>query len=267
MPSTTPGYPVGSLVTAASVNDQSYYMSSPTDLRYYGGNFKVQAVTGSLTYTAPATAASYPMSLNTTSTASIGGNINVTSPPVSGTFIGNSTVLADGSGTLILPGGAPGTYTNVLRVVSSQTLNYNATAIGVITKINYDYYTPSIKAPLMTISMFTLTSNFTAPSTQTIVAVNKDYLMITVSIDKNKTSDVELSVFPNPSNGQVNFITDNKSVKEVRIFDLSGKLLETKVLTEGSLKLDVSAYNKGVYLYSLLNQNGETLKTGKLTVN
>ena len=269
MASSTQGYPVGSQVAAASVSDQTYYMSTAADLHYYGGNFKVQAALGSLTYTSAAIVHAYPMSLNTASTAAIGGSINITSPTsLQGTFTGNSSTLADGSGTLILPGGALGTYTNVLRVMTTQTLNYSAGFVsGVITKVNYDYFTPTIKSPLVTIATFTLTSNLTGPSTQTMVSVNKDYLMTATSINSNKSADVELSVFPNPSNSLVNFVTADKSVKEVRIFDLTGKLLDTKAMVEGSLKLDVSAYNKGVYLYSLFNQNGEAVKTGKLTVN
>jgi hypothetical protein len=270
MPSSTPGYPVGSQVAAASVNDQSYYVSSAADLLYYGGNFKVQTVNGSFTYTSPAVSHVYPMSLNSTSTAAVGGSINVPSLSMSGTFTGTSKALADGSGTLILPGGAAGTYSNVLRVVTSQTLNFTASfSSGTIIKLNYDFYTPSVKAPLLSIAMFSLTAPpiITNPSTQTVVTVNKDYLMPTVSIEKNKTAEVELSVFPNPSSSLINFVTADKSVKEVRIFDLTGKLVETKTLAEGGLKLDVSAYNKGVYLYSLLNQSGETVKTGKLTVN
>jgi hypothetical protein len=270
MPSTTPGYPNGAQVAAASANDQSYYMSSSTDLRYYGGNFQVQAVSGSFSYTAPAIAHVYPMSLSSASTAPIGGNVSVPSMGISGTFTGSSTTLADGNGTLILPGGAAGTYTNVLRVLTSQTLNLTTNfTSGQVLKVNYDYYTPGVKAPLLSIAMFSLTAPpiIVNPSTQTVVAVNKDYLMNTVSIEKNKAAEVELSVFPNPSNNLVNFVTTDKSVTEVRIFDLTGKLVETKTLAEGNLKLDVTAYNKGVYLYTVLNQSGEAVKTGKLTVN
>jgi hypothetical protein len=267
--SANPNIPNGAQMASASANDQSYYMSSATDLRYYGGNFNVGGYGGSLTYTAPAILHVYPMSMNSTSTAVVGGNLNVPSLSISGTYTGTSNTLADGNGTLILPGGAAGTYTNVLRVVTSQTLNYNATVSGVITKQNYDYYTPGVKMPLLTIAMFSLTAPpfISVPTTQTVVTVYKDYLMNTVSIGKNNAADVSLSVFPNPSNSLINFVTADNSVKEVRIFDLTGKLVDTKALTEGSLKLDVSAYAKGVYVYSLLNQSGETVKTGKLTVN
>lgn len=268
-PSGNAAYPAGALLTAASLNDQSYHVSSATDLRYYGGNFQIQVVAGTFIYSQPATAAVYPMSLNTASTAPIAGTVNVTSPlATNGTFTGNSKVLADGSGTLMLPGPL-GTFTNVLRVVSSQTVNFTtvSSVSGVITRVNYDYYTPMIKAPLMTIATFSFTSSLPgSASTQTIVTINKDYNVAT-GIAKQDVSAAEIQVYPNPASSQVNFAVPGKTAKEVKIFDITGKLVETKVLSEGSLKLDVTAYGKGLYLYSILNLNGETIKTGKITVN
>lgn len=263
-------YPSGALVTAASLSDQSYHLSTPADLKYYGGNFKVQAVLGTFIYSQPAIAAVYPMSLNTTSTAAIAGTINVTSPiPTNGTFTGNSVVLADGSGTLTLPGPL-GTFTNVLRVVSSQTINFttSSSVSGVITRTNYDYYTPSVKAPLLSIATHSFTSSIPgSASTQTIVNVNKDYNNVATGINRQEAAAAEVQVYPNPASSQVHFAVSGKGAKEVHIFDITGKLLESKALTNGTLKLDVSDYNKGVYLYRILSTDGETVKTGKLTVN
>ncbi len=267
--SSSPQYPAGAVAVASGASNQAYFLSSSSDLKYYGGNIAVQSVAASLTYTSGAISAIYPMSLNSASMASIGGSINITSPlPLSGTFNGNSTTIADGSGTLTLPGGAQGTYTNALRVVTSQTINYSASSVnGVVNRKNYDYYSPSnMKAPLFSISTITITSNIAAANNQTIVTINKDYLQTITGIDKNKSSVSDLLVYPNPASSMVNFSTENKSVKEVHVFDITGKLVE-KQNFDGSLKLDVSGYNKGLYIYSVLNQNGETVKSGKLTVN
>lgn len=270
VPSTTSGYPSNALSVASSANNQSYFVPSAVDLTYYGGDISAGTVAAKLTYSSPAIAAIYPMSLNTTSTAAIGGSINITSPTsLQGTFTGNSTTLADGSGTLTLPGGSAGTFTNVLRVVTSQTLNYTTSLVsGVVTQKSYDYYMQGIKPSLLTINTTTITSSLTSPSTQTLVTVNKDYLTLGPSTGIAKQNVAAgISVYPNPASAVVNFSTEQKEIKTVQIFDITGKLVEKQTLVDGSLKLDVSDYTKGLYLYSLLNQSDEVVKVGKLTVN
>lgn len=261
-------YPSGSVVVASATNNELYLKSSATDLQYYGGNLQIGTVAATLIYSTGAIDAIYPMTINSTSTSAIAGTINVSS--LAGTFTGNSVVTADGSGTLVLPGGAAGTYTNVLRVVSSQTLNYTASLVsGKVIQTQYDYYTPSAKAPLLTIATTSFTSSFSPGSTTTgtTTTIDKSYLgtMTGIAVHQGQLND--LLVYPNPANSVVNFSTENKTVKEIRVYDITGKLVEKQNFGEGNLKLDVSDYNKGLYIYSLLNTGGETLKTGKLTIN
>jgi hypothetical protein len=269
--STTSGYPAGCQATGSSTNDLAYTASTAADLKYYGGNFKVQSYSGNLVYSSPGIYGVYPMSLNSTSTAAIAGAISVVNPPVSGTFSGNSIVVADGTGTLQLPGGAAGTFTNVIRVVTTQTLNYNATVTGDIILKSYNYYQAGIKAPLMTISQKVITIVFPPTTlTETVVAINKAYLAppaSTLSVNEPGKQAIDLSVYPNPSSASVYFVTENQSPKDVMVFDVTGKLVEKQSFVNGKLKLDVSGYNNGLYIYSVVNNNGETLKSGKVAVS
>jgi len=55
-----------------------------------------------------------------------------------------------------------------------------------------------------------------------------------------------VSVFPNPSNGE--FTLKATESTEVKIYDVQGKLIKTVNVTEGSHKIDLSAYAAGEYI-------------------
>lgn len=254
---TSTAYPNADIAVASGTNDISYYKSTTSNLKYFGGNINLGAAAATLNYTSPAVYAAYPMVLNTNTSSITGGALYVGGS--TGSFTGNSNIVADGTGTLLLPGA---TYTNVMRVVTTQTLNYSVSIInGVVTQLNYNYYAPGIKNPVFTISTSTLTG--AGASTQTFVTRWKPS---SVGIEKNTLNTIELSVFPNPSNSFVNFATESKNAASVTVYDLNGKLIETKNLTNGSLKLDISNYSAGMYTYKVISNSNHVLKTGKLSV-
>jgi hypothetical protein len=266
-----PTYPSAPIAVASAVNNTSYYNSSATSLLYYGGNVATGSVVASLTYTTPAVKASYPMSLNTTSSAATGGTVNVTAPlPTTGSFSGNSTTLADGSGTINLPGGV--TYTDVIRVLTTETISINSSlATATVIEANYNYYTSSIKAPIFSITTSTAIINgFGGPTTQTLVARNKNATgttTVTTGISENNSESFNFVVYPNPSNTYVNFVTNSPDAKYVSVYDITGKLVEKQNLADGKIKVDVSSYSKGLYLYTISTGDNRTLKSGKVTVS
>lgn len=264
---TNTSYPMPGVAAASSINNISYYKSSATDLKYWGGNIVVGPVSASLIYTTAAVVAAYPMNISTTASSATGGTINTTAPlPQSGTFLGNSSTLADATGTLVLP---TGTYTNVTRVITTQTINFTVPlASGTVTQMNYDYYNigPGTKHSLFTISTSTVVTSLspTAPSTQTIVTRS---MPSTVGLKENKQNIIDLVVFPNPSSTTLNFATESKEAKLVLIYDVTGKLVDSQTITDGKLKLNVSTYNNGLYTYSVIGNANQTLRTGKITVS
>lgn len=268
----TSTYPAANVGLASSANNISYFNSSSSALLYYGGKISIgsggTAVVATLNYTAPALFGAYPMSLNTTSTAAIGGSLDVSSPlTTTGTFTGTSTVLADGTGTIMLPGSV--TYSNVMRVASSQTINFTTPfASGTVYQITYEYYEVGTKNPLFSI----VTSTASTPlgsNTQTIVTRNKDAVGTptspTTGIMQHE-ENISLNVYPNPSSSFVNFVSENHSIAAIKVYDLTGKLVETVTLNDGKTKLDVSGYNKGIYFYNAFDSSNNKLKTGKFTV-
>ncbi len=277
---TDPSYPSAAVAVGSATNNTFYYNSTTSNLSYYGGNISVTGggtpVSATLYYTTPAIYAAYPMSLNTTTLSTISGSANITSPlTLPGTFGGNCSVLVDGSGTITLPG-TNNTFTNALRVVTSQTINLTTSlSTATINQVTYDYYSVGIKNPIFSISTSTSVAIGTT-NTQTIVTRDKNAVPSTtttpppttfVTVYENAPLVINLNVFPNPSNSEVNFVTESPDAKNVLIYDITGKLIDKQIISEKRLKLSVSDYNAGLYIYSVTNKNNQTLKTGKLTVN
>ncbi|MEO6302440.1 MAG: T9SS type A sorting domain-containing protein [Bacteroidia bacterium] len=255
-------YPIPGVQLGSVANNLSYYKNSASDLKYWGGNITVGAVAATLIYTASAIVANYPMSLNSTSTSVTGGSITIPALAQNGTFTGNSATIADGSGTLALPNG---TFTSVLRVVTTQTINFTIPlGSGSVTQKNWDYYDVATKNALFSITTATVVAPLAGTSTQTLATRFKP---LVTSVAANIANTSNFSVFPNPSNTTVNFVTENTDAKNVVIYDVTGKLVEKQNLTDGKLKLDVSNYTTGLYMYSVLGNNNQTLKSGKITVS
>jgi hypothetical protein len=262
----SPTYPSANVAVASAMNNTSYYASSSGNLLYYGGNIAVGTVAGSLTYTAPAVNASYPMSLNTTSSSPISGTVNVTSPiSTSGSFTGTSMVVADGTGTLMVPGG--GVYPDVIRVKTTQTINISAATTATVYQVNYDYYANGTKAPIVSIMTATAAVNLAGTSTSTVVLRNKTAVPPPPVGIPGISNNSNFAVYPNPASSSVNFVMDNQEAKQVHIYDVTGKLIEKQSLSDGKLKLDVSGYTRGLYLYTITNSADQKIKSGRFTVS
>ena len=255
-------YPSPGVSVASALSNMSYYKASLSDLRYWGGNITVGGVAASLVYSTSAITAVYPMNFNSTGSSITSGSISIPAVSQTGTFTGNSEALADGTGTLVIP---TGTFNNVIRVVTSQTINFNVQlGAGTVNQKNYEYFNVGTKEALFTITTSTITAPLVGTSTQTLITRTKP---VTVGIKENKQALIELSVYPNPSSTTVNFVTESAEAKQILVYDVTGKLVEKQNFTDGKLKLDVSGYSAGLFMYTVIGNNNQTLKTGKVTVS
>lgn len=262
---TNTSYPNADIFVNGGTNNSFYYKSTSADMKYYGGAMSVNGSNVNLIYTNPAVYATYPMNYNTTANSSISGSAVILGNTA--TFTGMCNFLADATGTITLPSGM--TYSNTIRVVTTQTITTSAlpfVGVATINLQNYDYYDPStaltFKAPLFTISTSTLTSG-AGTSIQTFVNVLKDN---NVGIRENKASEIELSVFPNPASAFVNFSTTSTEAVKVVAFDVTGKIVATETLEMGRVKMNTGNLTSGVYVYSVLGKDNQVLKTGKFNV-
>ena len=276
--STNTLYPSADVSVSASSTNISYYKSSATDLKYYGGNISFGIASGTIVYTSPAVYAVYPMTLNTTTTSLVSGSVTAlgSTNPVGGTV----TVVADATGTLNLnaAGAASGTtlkaFTDVVRLHTTENLQGSTNFLGTtitftVTRNNYDYYSPSAsRASLLSISNSTATLNSIAGTTVNplkTVTVQKDYNVVGITVYEKET--IELSVYPNPASTFVNFTTVSPEATKAVIYDLTGRIISTEVFEMGKAKMTTGNCANGLYLYAILNKDNQILKTGKFNIS
>lgn len=89
---------------------------------------------------------------------------------------------------------------------------------------------------------------------------------IASGIAQNNATNV-LNYFPNPSNGTIRFegLLNSSSPMQMEVYNVAGKLIDTKRLQSGVLKFDYQLQQKGVYFFKITNSNG-LLQYGKLIV-
>ena len=72
------------------------------------------------------------------------------------------------------------------------------------------------------------------------------------------------NIFPNPSSGIVYISQDNVRNSEVRVYSMLGKEVYSNTLL-GSLRMDLSTFNNGVYFIEI--NNGQEKMTERLILN
>lgn len=78
----------------------------------------------------------------------------------------------------------------------------------------------------------------------------------------NKTSKEEILIYPNPSTGKVNIDLKNVNFTQqghLSIFDISGKKIYEHATSSQNLLIDVSNFQKGIYILKLFRENKEIL--------
>ncbi|WP_298556129.1 spondin domain-containing protein [uncultured Algibacter sp.] len=77
-----------------------------------------------------------------------------------------------------------------------------------------------------------------------------------------------LKIYPNPSNGNVTISNiQNVDLKTIEIYSVIGKLMKIiQVKNQSKLNLDLSQFNKGMYLLKTLNRSGSSF-TQKLVID
>lgn len=205
----------------------------------------------SLNFTNTAIVAKFPFAYSNNYTDPYSGTVTFTS---NGTFSGNVTVNADGSGTLNLPNGQ--VFTNVLRVKTTQTTTANGVIyvglfpIPITIKItNYDYYHSTQKYPIFNVNYTsiailgpTVTASVRANTKSTIVGLKES------SLENNN-----FKVFPNPATDYftVNLSNLKNENGNISIYNVMGQLVKTINLgneTTIEKNISISELNSGVYL-------------------
>ncbi|MFW5767236.1 MAG: carboxypeptidase regulatory-like domain-containing protein [Bacteroidota bacterium] len=154
-----------------------------------------------------------------------------------GLAVENATINLDGTGTETSDAAGQATFVDL----ADGTYSFTVTSDG------YDVYTGDF----------------------TINGANEDVNVILtpsgVGIDDNNLSNVQLS--PNPAHAQIQVHTNPFARGLVlTIFDASGKTLQSFPIESGTSHIDISEFDKGLYLYSVTSKTSGNF-TGKFVKN
>ncbi len=92
---------------------------------------------------------------------------------------------------------------------------------------------------------------------KTIYPDTNSSCQIITKIKEEKNKSLTFSITPNPSSGIFNIIgVQNEFVFDV--YDINGKLVFKKTLSENKKEIDLSKNNKGIYYYKILDELGNS---------
>jgi hypothetical protein len=84
-------------------------------------------------------------------------------------------------------------------------------------------------------------------------------------IDENVGNKITL--YPNPVNEKVTVELTGKANGTLTILDLNGKVILSAEVLQSTMIIDLSALNNGIYVYSFMNKEDQTVTNGKLIKN
>jgi len=188
----------------------------------------------------------YPFAFTYYVTDTYSGNFTFS---LSGTASGGGTVVADGTGTLILPSG---TYNDVLKIRSSQSTTLTAFPIsGTIKQTVYSFYHASQKYPLLSVNYQTIT---VAGSPTVTAIVNGNANNFTVGLKELKADEISLILYPNPATQALNIqIQSPVQPVSMKILDQVGREIYSG---EFSAKTDISKWSAGMYYVEIRTDKG-----------
>lgn len=245
-------YPSANVAVQSGTAGSAFYSSSASSLEYWGGNIIVGGQAVTMAYTTSATHASYPMTLGTTSNGNVGGNV---SHPIAGAgnFAGTNTVTGTGTGTLMLPGG--NTFVNVLKVTTSKAMTFTVTfGSGTYTQTITDFYVPSVKYPMLSISNEYINSPL-GTTTETVVLINSSY--VTGIKESASQTLANVTVYPNPAkdNVNVNFTNENAENASYELVNVLGQTVRTQTIPvvkgETLYNINLTGIDNGIYFIKL----------------
>lgn len=173
----------------------------------------------------------------------------------------SDTILVDGYGTLKLPSG---TFNNAIRFYSHLTqidsifVGSNFNSASKLRIVYYNWYDQNFKDVLFSISTLTLSGKDYKSAT----FIRKPIPAVITGVEQAEGKNNNVSVFPNPSDGNFTVKSNSAEKQLLQVFDITGKLILSQQIL-GSATIDASSFSKGVYNVSISN---ETVIENKMLV-
>lgn len=174
------------------------------------------------------------------------------------------TFNADAFGSITTPAG---TFSNALRIKE-----YAITLDTGYVDISGTYYFAESKADTITTynwvqtgSTNTIILALEMQKNSTTLTHGGRYSSTVTSTPKTTLSEpIEVKTYPNPAQNHINFAFNTNQAQQLRIFDVTGKLVrEENIAGLTSAILDITTYEKGLYLCQIQDKYGKMISTQK----
>ena len=95
----------------------------------------------------------------------------------------------------------------------------------------------------------------------------RDFVFQPAVLSTDNNASLELSVYPNPSNGilNVNIKSEGNEKYNLTIYNSIGQVVESKVINTSQTQVNLE--EKGIYFVTILNSNGEQVSVEKVIVH
>lgn len=96
---------------------------------------------------------------------------------------------------------------------------------------------------------------------------NQSCASVGLPVNEVAAAIANIRVYPNPATDILNLSFDYQNAKEVKLYDLSGKLMSTTALVSSETQIALNNFETGIYLYQIINKEGAVIHTSKFSVN
>lgn len=95
---------------------------------------------------------------------------------------------------------------------------------------------------------------------------NQSCANVGLPVNEVSAAIANIKVYPNPATDILNISFDYQNAKEVKVYDLSGKLMSTTPLVSTETQIALNNFETGIYLYQIINNEGAVIHTSKFSV-
>lgn len=126
------------------------------------------------------------------------------------------------------------------------------------THVSANSFTPAATGTFTPVYSYTASTGCTNTASTSIV------VSACTGIDQLSTTPAALSVHPNPNSGEFTVELANGFEKQIRVMDITGRLIYTSISSQDKTTVDISSLSNGMYYVQIQSDNTvETMKVVK----
>jgi hypothetical protein len=153
--------------------------------------------------------------------------------------------------------------TNPMAITKVDLRPYSAQLSGKTGMIYAGVVMPTGDCAILATETGTFAHTFISDGTVWVASTSDaEMRLVTTALITNVSSnmiDNIIDVYPNPTSDLVNIFIDKTENTQLQIININGQVVLEKQINEQNTLLDVSAYNKGVYIVRISNQTGVSI--------